>query len=441
MISSRRKTLIWTSLLLVLGILLAIPKLVGLRIQSASADVAMDLLPAQARNYFTISQTEFIPGWFRSSAKFDIEYLDRSQTGAAPLILLLDLQIHHGPLLLTRQGLKPGLAYVEIHPALAGFALTELGPELTVDTPELDFNLHATLSGDVQVQIRMLEFAAFDRMDTHLQMSGLQGNISLLRTGSSSASITLNSASIVAEQDEIDLTISNLSLHSESFNIAPAISPGEFSFSLAQISSKEPLPFSFDDIHLDYAIEFSDSSEQRLSLSQTFTMTANHSDIPVQHFEWNAELRNVSRDVLNSYFAYGGNQQIAGVSVTDSARNEAQTLQFLQNTMEFTNQLNANAFDGDHQVSLSIKWLGLPALASTEELDAEKIIAGLELNLLLDSDAAALLKSPVGELLDAYIQQDLLTVVNGRIVIDGKLINSELVINNEVIPLDDYFAI
>ncbi len=441
MISNRRKTLVWTGLALAMGILLVIPKLIGIRIQSASADVAMDLFPAQASNYLKITQVEFESGWFRSSAKFDIEYLNWSQIRSRPLILLLDLQIHHGPLLFTRQGLKSGLAYVEIQPGLTGLSLTELGPELTVETPELEFNLHATLAGDVQVRIRMPEFLAHDQLDTHLQVSGLQGNISLLRAGSSSANFSLQNASIAAEQDAVDLTISNLALNAESFNNATAISPGKFSFSIAQISSQEPLPFSLDDIHLDYAIEFSDSSEQQMSLSQVFTMTANHSNIPLQYLKWNAELLNVNRDMLNSYFDYGGNQQTGGLSAAGLAGSETLTLQLLQNALEFSNQLTANAFDGDHQITLTIKWLGLPTLASTAELDVGKLLAGLEISLLLDSDADALLKSPAGEMLDSFIQQDLLTVVNGRIVVKGKLINSELVINDEIVPLDDYFAI
>lgn len=81
----------------------------------------------------------------------------------------------------------------------------------------------------------------------------------------------------------------------------------------------------------------------------------------------------------------------------------------------------------------------MPQLSSVDDLSIEAIIAALDLQLNLSLDFAAVMRSPLAELVDPYVQQGYLQLDNGRVLLELTISNSELVLNGNTTSLNQFF--
>jgi hypothetical protein len=439
MINSQVRKLLFSGLALLGVLLLAAPRIIGSTIHSATVDVLTDLIPTEADTFINVTQTEYAPGWFNSIAKLDIEFIDWAQPGSQPLILLLDLHIKHGPLLRTRQGWKFGAAWVDIEPRIVGLDLQSLTNSMAGENSAPEFFLFSGLFGEFELGFSVDMFSAGDSNGTLLQLGGIKGAFNLHRDLSSVADFRMDSLQVTTEYGSNDLTVNGLRFESSKLQIEQILSPGSLRLGIDQLSSDAPIAFEVDDFSLDYGIDFVEHNPALLSLSQNFLIATMQSEFPVNALRWETRISQINRDLLEEYIRSG----TAAVTLNSNIAEAQETLavRLLRENLALNSLIESTAYEGEHQLHLAISWHGVPNLVGFEALDIKTILAALEIQLLINADAAALLRSPLGEMTEAYLQQDLLHIENGRIILDGNLADSKLLINQETIPLEEYFAI
>ena len=112
-----KKSVIAIIVVLVL-VLVVIPNVIGSRIQTTTVDTLLAMVPAEASNVLNIQQTEFRRGWFSSSAELEISIDEVNEIAGEPVYLILDMDINHGPLLFTPDGIRFGIAHANVDPSV-----------------------------------------------------------------------------------------------------------------------------------------------------------------------------------------------------------------------------------------------------------------------------------------------------------------------------------
>ncbi|MCH8265161.1 MAG: DUF945 family protein, partial [Proteobacteria bacterium] len=142
--------------LLALIALAVMPKVVGVGIEDATVTNLVDLVPLEARDQITITSNRFDGGWFSSSAVMDIAYSPLGAVlGALPITAQIILDIQHGPILFTPNGLEFGLAYARIIPKLRNVELESALSQLPFELPSIDIGVLAGFDQSLRVGLEV----------------------------------------------------------------------------------------------------------------------------------------------------------------------------------------------------------------------------------------------------------------------------------------------
>jgi uncharacterized protein YdgA (DUF945 family) len=123
-------------------------------------------------------------------------------------------------------------------------------------------------------------------------------------------------------------------------------------------------------------------------------------------------------------------------SVMTEALGEAALL-LLNNPLTLNLALRANAYEGDHVVDLALRWSGLPDLREIARLDLREALAALMITLDLSLDLEAAARSPLSPSIDSYVQQGYLQLDNGRIILQARLENLTIRLNDQTLTADE----
>jgi hypothetical protein len=111
----------------------------------------------------------------------------------------------------------------------------------------------------------------------------------------------------------------------------------------------------------------------------------------------------------------------------------------IQNSLVFNNSLAVNAFDGDHLLGVKIDWKGLPDITDFALIDMDEAMRALNISTDISLGLEAIMRSPVAELVNPYIQQGILVIDSDRILLNALFEDGELIINGEAQTLDQFF--
>ncbi|MBT8146102.1 MAG: YdgA family protein, partial [Gammaproteobacteria bacterium] len=145
---------------IVVVILLVAPNIVGGGIQSATVQTLMAMVPDQANQTLDIRQTEFRRGWFSSAARIEISVAELDALTGEPISLILDMDINHGPLLLTPGGIRLGLAHADINPSISGFNPEDIEPDGEIESTTPSATMFAGFDNNVEVVFQLDNFQA-----------------------------------------------------------------------------------------------------------------------------------------------------------------------------------------------------------------------------------------------------------------------------------------
>ncbi|MBV56715.1 MAG: hypothetical protein CMQ12_09100 [Gammaproteobacteria bacterium] len=433
--------------LLALVALTVMPKVVGVGIEDTTVTNLVDLIPLQARDQVTITSNRFDSGWFSSSAVIDVDYSPFGTIlGALPIAVQIILDIQHGPILFTPNGLGFGLAYVRIIPKLRDGELESALSQLPFDLPGVDIGLLAGFDQSLRVR---LEVAPINYSDSqgHLFFDGLSG--SFVSHGDNSAEFSLSMGKLEAEENgsTIGFTMSGLELTSSTSQLNHLLAPSSATLTIPRIAGGTPHPFTVDGISAESRLQTSTAGAAQTDISQRLEIASIDSEFPLNSISWTSEINGIQNHLFQRYYGLlaGLQTQIsvpaspATASIQMNQLSQEPMLVLARNRLVFNNRIAASAYDGNHSIDLSIDWNGLPELDNITRLNLNTAIDALTVKLDVSLDLAAIMRSPAAEMVDPYVQQQYIRLDHGRILLNGSVEDGELVLNGELIPLDQLF--
>ena len=426
------------AVLAILGLAL-IPKIIGISIESVVIGNLSAIIPPEVQSQFEIRHDEFTKGWFNSSTTIEIIY---TPTGADAIVLSMDFDIDHGPLLRTEDGLSAGLAYAAIQPSIRS-DMSDIA-DLSFPLPDITLNLMARFNQSLSLDVIVGELR-FSDITGEINFDGLDMNVDVAADQSAYFSAQMGELSATENAANSNVLITGMTLTSSTTQMNNILAKTRATLSVPSISSTLPLPFSISNIGIDYCLQASPGEENFSEIYQTIRLASIESEIPVSSFSWLSEIKQVNNGLLRDYYRLLSelqnqiNADAVAVSANLTEMGQKLYLLALQNMLELHNRIEVNSYDGDHTADLNILWAGLNSLNTIAELDINAVIAALNITLDISLDLEAILSSPLARLVDPYMQEGYLTVSNGRVMMEASLQNSVLRVNGDELPLDQFF--
>ncbi len=419
----------------------AAPMVIGMGIRDATITGLLELLPPETRSELVITETRFDRGWFGSEGELDVRYLALAQQEELAVRLLFD--ISHGPLLFTPDGPRLGLAYAEIVPSLNSPELTQAMAEIPVQLPEVRLDMLASLDQSLSLNFNMEPFSVNDASG-QVSFAGMRG--SLIAKPDLSAEVRFNMGELRAEQpaSQMGLTIAGMTLESTTQQMNDLLAPNMAMLAIPAISSSAPIPFNVSNISVNSRVQSSTAGPEQIDIHQRFLVASIQSDIPVASAGLTIDISELHGDLIRSYSRMMETVQSsmntsppAGTNPVEEIAEEMATVA-AQNSLVFHTLAEANAFDGDHSIDLRIDWRGLPGVTDLDSIEPMQILEVLGFDLRVSLDEAAIMRSPLADMVDPYVQQGYLRIENGNILMDASLSDAELTVNGETVPLEQF---
>ncbi|GEM_PF-1899965 len=187
---------------------------------------------------------------------------------------------------------------------------------------------------------------------------------------------------------------------------------------------------------------YNDSSAGRsYDLQQTLSISAIHSETPLDAFNAYIEIKGLSSELVSLYAGLLANPpRSSATQQLLSGLGDQATLLILQNPLQIDAEIAISSFGGEHAGNLAILWPGLPELAHLDDFQLRDAIRKLKVDLQLLADEAALHRSPVSQALTAYQQQKLVYISNGQATVTAALNAGTLTINEQTLSLEPFLS-
>ncbi len=419
----------------------AAPMVIGRSVREATMTSLQNLLPPETRSQLQITETRFDSGWFSSEGELDVRYALLAEQ--ENLALRLQFDIAHGPLLFTPEGPRLGLAYAEIVPSLNSAELSQAIAESGVSLPELRFDMFADLDQTLTMGFRMDPFSFSDESG-QFSFAGING--SLVANPDLSAEVLLSMGPLQAEEaaGQTGFTMAGLELQSTTQRMNELLAPSMAMLAIPSISSTAPYPFTVSNISADSRLQPSAAGPLQIDIHQGFHIASIESDLPLQSLTVTMDFNEVHSELIRSYYrmiaeiqnAMNGSMTMADALLEQQAEQMATIA--VQNSLVLSSLFEANAFDGDHSVSLNVDWRGMPDATDLDSVEAMQILEVFSFEVSLSLDEAAIMRSPLAEMVEPVVQQGYLRVEGGRILMDMDLSDAALTVNGKTVPLEQF---
>lgn len=426
-------------LLLSLAVLAAMPWVVGRNVEQVAITNTMALIPPEIQSQIEIRESSFTNGWFRSAAELELEYLP---LGGLPLLMRLDMQIQHGPILFTPAGPKLGLVYANIDPRFDSAEIREALLELPFDLPDVLLELQVELNGEMRVGMQIAPISHSDA-NGEFEFAGVDAHLIAYTDGSAEIDLTMGALNAREYSSNFQLAIDGMSMQATSDQINDMLGKSAASLSLPGFRSTAPVAFEVLNVELESRVQPSRLGADHTDWYQRTQVGHIKSELPVSRFSWTSEINETRSDLFRRYYELmveiqeemNANGGLFTETVTQSAEEFA--LLLLRNTIVLNNAIAATAYDGEHTLDLRIHWRGLPDMTDLARLDMNEMLAAVDLTFDMALDLEAILRSPLAEMVDPYVQQGYLQLDNGRILMRAEIKDSEFSINGQRRMLDE----
>ncbi|MCB1670863.1 MAG: DUF945 family protein [Gammaproteobacteria bacterium] len=419
--------------------LLITPKFVGGGIQSAAADTLRAMVPPNLRDSLTIESTELQHGWFTSHARLQVSLEALDRISPKPVVLNLDLDIRHGPLLFTPVGVRVGAAFARIVPSLQGFDLP--GPEASIELAGSDplLTLFAGFDNSMELGLDADRFTAGYR-DSRLAAEGLRARSQIFADLSNRAQASIDAVTTVGPG--LDLAMENLTATGWRSDITRTLSASEAGVSVSSLVSSAPLAMDLDSLQIDYRLSDNENSPADLDMNQQVRVAHIDWDLPVDSLDWQLQISQLNRKLLNSYSelirqaSTPADLNLDQASATLTGLGREFLVRLAREPFDLHSSLQLGAYNGGHDLQLSINWQGLPYLTDIEAFEPGAALNALVVSVNLDADEAALMNSPFAQTVTDY--RALLEIAGGRVRARITMGDGQLTLNDETFPLRQF---
>ncbi|MDP6653059.1 MAG: DUF945 family protein, partial [Gammaproteobacteria bacterium] len=334
-------------LLLLIAIFGITPRVVGSGIKDNTVTELIELIPPETRSQLDIEEIRFSSGWFRSSTSLDVKY---RPIGVEELVLRLDFDIQHGPLLIARDGLRLGLAYAEIRPAFNNQEISQALTEIPFELPDILFEL--TVGFDQSLTLG-LDISGVDYSDSSAEVvfEGLSGL--LVANSDQSAEIELSIGRLQAQQgnSQFGFMLDGLQLESTTEQINDLLAPSSARLAIPAIQSLGPFPFNASTISADSRLQLSSMGAEQIDIYQRLHIASIESEFPLASLDWTSEVNEINAELIRSYYRLladlqqqvNASQGTVNTQVTELGQQLAVIA--IQNSLVFNNLIQAGAYD------------------------------------------------------------------------------------------------
>lgn len=421
--------------------LLVSPKIIGSSIEQATVGNLITLIPPEAESQIEIRHSEFNNNWFESSALIELVY---TPFGADSISVLMDFEIDHGPLLITPNGPKLGLAFAHIKPSINNEWFDLAIADFPFPLPEITLDLLARFNQSLQLGMNVAPIE-YTNIEGEVSFAGLDASLNTNSDLSANFDMNMGKLSAVELNSGSNLLISGILAHSTSTQLNDILAESSAELSIPELSSTAPVAFSINDILIEYGLLTSPSSAKEVEIYQNLSMPNIGSELPLQSLYWSSEVKQLNGELVRHYYELlselqGQINATPNTASTDiNVLGQKLSLLLIQNPLEFNNFLKGNAFEGDHSADLRLEWGGLEDLDDLASLDINTALEALDATLDISLDFEAVMRSPFAGLVTPYVQQGFLVVDNGKIIIQANFQNNILHVNGNELPLSQFF--
>ena len=276
-------------------LLLALPKLVGIVIQDAIADGVFEQINASTEGRIAITNSQTETGWFRSIIQLNIEISDiRNQF--EPHSLLVHGKISHGPILPTQSLLSFGLVNVDMT-VNADTLQSEL---VTIMMDPLTVSLRVKFDQSLSISA-MVPNIGIRNVNLHTTVDCLDAYIYINEDLSARADIKSNQILVQNNQSNIQLTVSNPSLHLATDRLDDVSAGSAITATIPSTIASKPLSFNLNNTILDWRSHPSNKGTELTDFSQSIKVEKIESDLPLESISWKSEMRGVKEELIKSY--------------------------------------------------------------------------------------------------------------------------------------------
>ena len=417
------------------------PKVIGIGIQSSTIDNILNLIPPEAESEFEITQQSLSSGWFQSESSLELVY---TPIGSEAIALEFDLQIDHGPLLMTTDGPKFGLAYANITPHLRNNAFDLVVADLPFELPAIALDLIAGFDQSLLIELEVSP-VNYSGADGEVVFGGLTSSFKSDSDLSADFEILMGQLRANENSARLNFNISGLEINTETEEISNVLAPSKASFHIPVIETSSPYPLRIANFSSNTSLSNLGGSNEQLSFEQSIVIKEISSNFPLNSFSWQIGLEELDAQALSLYYALLYELQVemekdeGSTSPAISRISQELLLITVKNALAFNNTLEANAYGGDHRANINIHWNGMPALNDVARMDINEALEALSFDLDISLDLEAVMSSPLAEMVDPYVQQGYVQLDNGRVLIRASLQDSVLTLNDEETAVGQFF--
>lgn len=427
------------ALLVALLAMVAAPKAISLAINEDAVDDLIALLPTGPDLRLEVDKGPLRRGWFTSSGTLNLNY---SIAALAPIRIILDFNISHGPLLFTENGLKFGLAHAKVYPKIS-YSEPILNLSQSSKQLDMDMSVFADFSRSLNLDFSL---SPLDEtfQDSAVSFAGFVGTVTLRGDQSAEAQLTLGNIALTdaPSKQRIDITNASVSVKTAAINSASA--PARLEFSLPSITSSQPSQLTIENLLFTSSIT-KQAPNDSLTLRQEARLGATTGAAPLRSGQWHIELSEINEESLTQFYAMLAKLQLLRGDSSPTAVREANDLNqrlgllLLNNSLSIKSAFDLNAYDGDHRGEIKLRYGGLPQLRNIMGLNIKEAVAASTFSIDLDLDLVAVTQSPAREMLDPFVQQGYIVISNGRIKMNASLQDSIVELNGAANPVERFF--
>ncbi|MDP1930159.1 MAG: DUF945 family protein [Gammaproteobacteria bacterium] len=418
----------------IVTILTISPKLLGLMIQDDSTETRLIEMTGQPGLSLAMQS-----GWFSSQGQITIRDPIIAGNMYRGVVLVADLAVLHGPLLVTDDGMKLGMAWARILPVISGLAANDPIQQLLAEDMQTSFTVLAGLDGSLQLHMDAgaLQFA---EAGTYLYLDDLRADLHIAANGN--AELRASSSEITVGDALNDTVIRNASmtLHTEELSATPL--PGGLGVRATQLQSNGLQQLTMNGISIDYVAR-PEPDTRTITLQQNVQIDEIVSSMPIDSLTLTSEFTGIDENIAAGYIAFmretQGRMQL--MSETQLQNHVAQhseqlVLELIRSPLQQRGNVIMQAFGGEHRAALDIEWPGMDGLSSLSGIDVRQVIRVIDVTLDIVADEEALSRSPIAASVRAYVMQGMLPQDNGNVLLNASLRGSVLVVNGQRFPLE-----
>ncbi len=428
-----KKGLLGIAVLLLVA--LAVPKFIGDRAYDVYKQ-SIDNSPMD-KGRVTIEHREYSPSWFSSDVVTVISFESFDASGEV-MEWVLASHIQHGPLVLTDDGIRFGLAYVDTKSSLQGF------DQETQDMVDRILN---------EITIKMTSLIDFDeKMYDEFKV----GRYTYDKDG---VTATFGGFDIVGtalldySSMEGTTTLHESSLKTPDFTFKIATSPGSYDLrkyldAMLLGNAKGVIP-AMDivarqvPVSLENIVFSADEREEseNLYFKQQFAIRKITAPLPVEALQYDAELNQLSLAALQGWVDFSQNFQPADageLSAGDEKRLRELAALALQEGLEFNQYFKLDGMGGALIIDWDSRYVGLPDGEQLWDLKAEekeKMLQAVDMHILVTIDSAIVNATPFAAMVGPYMEQGFVVEEAGKLKADIRLQQGALSVNGHPLPV------